>query len=241
MAKEGENVSLIYEGKLNHGELFHVHQLAMNDISEILRLQNDVYEKIANKSQLAKLTEDEYKYILTGNGLMLGAYVNNELIAIRALLVPEEDDPEHLGKDVGLTDEQLSEVIYQEISFVNPDFQGNRLQQTLATLIMDELAKRPHNYRYVCCTVAPFNIPSLIDKFRQGMYVKALKLKYDDQLRYIFLKDLKQDLLSDHIEEKQDVPIDSIDKQQTLLASGWVGTTLKRNGHSYAITYVKNK
>lgn len=234
-------MSFIYEGRLNHGELFHVHQLTMKDISDILRLQNEVYEKIANKSQLAQLTEDEYQYILTGNGLMLGTYVNDELIAIRALLVPAEDDPEHLGIDVGLMDKQLSEVIYQEISFVNPDFQGNRLQQTLATLIMEQLAKQSHNYRYVCCTVAPFNIPSLIDKFRQDMYVKALKPKYDNQLRYIFLKDLQQDFPNETIKEQQDVPTDAIEQQQTLLAAGWVGIALKSDGETSTITYVKSK
>ena len=30
---------------------------------------------------------------------------------------------------------------------------------------MDELQKENGKYDYVCCTVAPFNIPSLKDKF----------------------------------------------------------------------------
>src|SRR5690625_8036545 len=110
---------------------------------------------------------------------MLGVFVKNELIAIRALLVPKIDDPEHLGLDVGLSKEQLAEVIYQEISFVHLDYQVNRLQLTLAKLIMEQLEKDKHKYRYVGCTVAAFNLPSLIDEFKRRMYVRDLTLKYE--------------------------------------------------------------
>ena len=229
----------IYKGRLNNGDDFHVRPLTIKDISKIFRLQSDVYKKITNKAQLAQLTKDEFEYILTGKGLMLGVFVENELIAIRALLVPKIDDPEHLGLDVGLSKEQLAEVIYQEISFVHLDYQGNRLQQTLAKLIMEQLEKENHKYRYVCCTVAPFNLPSLIDKFKQGMYVKALTLKYADQLRYVFLKDLQAPLPIESVKEKRDVPMELIEQQQQLLANGWVGMSLKRNDNSYVVTYVK--
>ena len=49
------------------------------------------------------------------------------------------------------------------------------MQKILATVIMDELQKEDSQYNYVCCTVAPFNIPSLKDKFAQGMEIAALK------------------------------------------------------------------
>ena len=50
---------------------------------------------------------------------------------------------------------------------------------------MDELQKEDSKYDYVCCTVAPFNIPSLKDKFAQGMAIAALKEKYGGSLRYV--------------------------------------------------------
>src|SRR5699024_337409 len=110
---------MIFEGRLKQGDIFQVSQLAMEDIDQILQLQNEVYDALESKAQLARLTKEEYEYILSGKGLVLGVFIKKELIAIRALLVPEIDDPEHLGLDVGLSREQLLEVIYQEISFVH--------------------------------------------------------------------------------------------------------------------------
>ena len=38
---------------------------------------------------------------------------------------------------------------------------------------MDELQKKTANMITYLCTVAPFNIPSLKDKFAQGMAIRA--------------------------------------------------------------------
>ena len=40
---------------------------------------------------------------------------------------------------------------------------------------MERLKK--DDYKYVCATVAPFNIPSLKDKFAQQMEIAAMKWK----------------------------------------------------------------
>ena len=49
---------------------------------------------------------------------------------------------------------------------------------------MDELQKKMENTT-MFRTVAPFNIPSLKDKFAQGMEVAALKEKYSGSMRYV--------------------------------------------------------
>ena len=79
-------------------------------------------------------------------------------------------------------------VLYSEISNVDPDFQGNGLQVLLGKVLMKEVD--PQRFRYICTTVAPFNIASLKDKFAHGMQIVALKVKYGDLLRYILMKDL---------------------------------------------------
>src|SRR5690606_19568348 len=131
-------------------------KLSENHLHEILSLQEIVYDELKNKEILQKLTEDEFRYIVEGNGLAIGAFVGETLIGVRALLVPPIDE-EHLGLAVGLKKEELEKVIYQEISFIHPSYRGNRLQQLLAKLIMETLNESDHSYRYVCCTVAPFN------------------------------------------------------------------------------------
>lgn len=169
-----------------------VKKLSLEHLQDIIAVQQKVMDQIDNESTLQPLTEGEYAYILKGNGLIIGAFVFDELIALRALLVPKIDE-EHLGLDIGLNEQDLSQVIYQEISMVLPKYRGNRIQQTLAKIMMAELMKDNHLFRYICCTVAPFNIPSLKDKFSQGMVIKGLKEKYGNKLRYIFVKDLLEE------------------------------------------------
>ena len=133
------------------------------------------------------------------------------------MLVPPIDE-EHLGWDIGLSESELPKVIYQEISNVLPAFRGNQLQKILASLIMQELAKKNHSYRYVCCTVAPFNIPSLKDKFSQGMRIAALKEKYGGSLRYIFVKDLEE-IGEPEYKETIFIPMKEFSAQQSKLTA----------------------
>ncbi|OSX53806.1 N-acetyltransferase [Anoxybacillus ayderensis] len=215
-------------------ESFFVSRLYTEHLSDILSLQQFVVDQLEQKDILQPLTEEEYAYILQGNGLMLGAFTNNQLIAFRALLFPSIDE-EHLGLDIGLSKEELKDVIYQEISIVHPKARGNGLQQTLATFIMDELERTNKPYKYICCTVAPFNIPSLKDKFAQGMEIAALKQKYGHRLRYIFVKTRSKINRTWH--EHVSLRMDDIPGQQTLLANGWRGIALEQRNHEYWILF----
>ena len=89
---------------------------------------------------------------MADGGKIVGVFADERLVAFRALLVPGADE-EHLGSDVGLDLTELGSVIYQEISTVSPRYRGYRLKKMMA------------DYRYVCGTVAPFNIACLKDKF----------------------------------------------------------------------------
>ena len=167
-------MTVLYEGTLKqNNESFHVTLLSLEHIEQILSLQNIVVEALEDKSRLQPLSQEEFQYILEGNGMMIGAFIENELIAFRALLVPPIDD-EHLGLDIGLPESELHRVIYQEISNVHPNCRGNGMQN-ISKRHHGRIAKEDSKYDYVCCTVAPFNIPSLKDKFAQGMAIAALK------------------------------------------------------------------
>jgi hypothetical protein len=216
----------LFEGVLEKtDELYTVRMMGREHLRQILDLQETVVEELNDKSSLQPLSQEEFIYILEGNGLMIGAFTGSGLIAFRALLIPPMDD-EHLGLDIGLATEELSQVIYQEISMVHPVYRGNRLQQTLAHLIMDEVKNLDQTFTYVACTVAPFNIPSMKDKFKQGMQIAALKHKYDHQLRYIFVKRLdgKGEREMYNMEK---VPMADVLKQQELLRAGWRGISLE--------------
>lgn len=218
-------MKLLHEGTITNQVLhkklpFSMKRLYLEDLPVIEQVQAKVIESLPEKGSLQALTTEEFLFILNERGLLVGAFVENELIGFRALLIPEIDE-EHLGWDIGLPLEQLRKVIYQEISVVLPEYRGNRLQQKLAEVIMKELPTLDEEFRYVCCTVAPMNIPSLKDKFTQVMHIAALKEKYAGLKRYILVKDLKNPIV--HYGDYITVKLDDLEKQKQLLNDGYVG------------------
>ncbi|HFK1765573.1 benzoate transporter [Bacillus wiedmannii] len=229
-------MTVLYKGSLKqNNEPFHVTLLSLEHIDQILSLQNVVVEALEDKSRLQPLSLEEFQYILEGNGMMIGAFIENELIAFRALLVPPIDD-EHLGLDIGIAESELHRVIYQEISNVHPNSRGNGMQKILATVIMDELQKEDSKYDYVCCTVAPFNIPSLKDKFAQGMEIAALKEKYGGSMRYVFVKELRGDKVSDWT-EIENVLMSDAGGQQALISEGYRGYEMEKIDGDFVVKF----
>ncbi|HHK5558653.1 GNAT family N-acetyltransferase [Bacillus cereus] len=229
-------MTVLYEGTLKqNNESFHVTLLSLEHIEQILSLQNIVVEALEDKSRLQPLSQEEFQYILEGNGMMIGAFIQNELIAFRALLVPPIDE-EHLGLDIGIAESELHRVIYQEISNVHPNCRGNGMQKILATVIMDELQNEDSKYDYVCCTVAPFNIPSLKDKFAQGMAIAALKEKYGGNLRYVFVKELRRDKENDWT-DVQSILMSDASGQQALLSEGYLGYEMEKTADTFIVKF----
>ncbi|KYC84243.1 hypothetical protein B4102_0974 [Heyndrickxia sporothermodurans] len=234
---EGLVVKIIYEGTLKHGQIpYKVSRLTSSHIEQILLLQNLVVASLEDKESLQPLTQQEFEYILDGKGLMVGAFVIEQLIAFRALLIPVIDS-EHLGYDIRLAEEELSSVVYQEISIVHPQYRGNHLQQILAKIIMNELSKLNGKYSYICCTVAPFNIPSLKDKFSQGMEIASLKEKYGGRLRYVFVKKLVDE--NKAWTKKVTLNMNDTASQQKLLSQGWRGIRMEKRDNGIWVEFGK--
>lgn len=224
----------IYEGFL--GDIaYQVVHLKEEHLNDIMKLQQKVYDALPNKSILQPLTEEELLFILNGQGKMIGAYVGEELIAFRALLLPEIDE-EHLGYDIGLKEEeQLKRVLYQEISNVDPDYRGFGLQKTLAKVIMSLVDQT--KFDYVCATVMPYNIASLKDKFAQGMYIASLKYKYGGKLRYTFAIHLRK---SEQLEGTSVFKsMGDTEGQQSLLQQGYIGIAMKQEDDDWLVEYKK--
>lgn len=226
-------MDMIYEGMLGETPFF-ITPLRMEHLSVICGLQQEVYESLPDQSILQPLSIEEFEFILNGNGLMIGAYVGDELIAFRALLNPPIDD-EHLGYDCGIDEKDFHRVLYQEISNVSPRYRGYGLQKILAKVIMNQIDLKC--YDYVCSTVKPYNIPSLKDKFSQGLVIKGLKIKYVDKLRYVFYKDLQHELPA--FKEKRVVPMGDIWGQQLLLKDGYIGTAMYEEQNDWFVVYEK--
>ena len=213
--------------------MFTYRKLTEADLSSIQAVQADVCAALENPAILQPLSDEELLNILSGNGVMIGVFASEQLIAFRALLKPQINEDEHLGADVGAKD--FSRILYQEISNVHPGFRGHGLQKLMARWIMDEVDLA--HYDWICATVMPYNIASLKDKFAQDMYVYALKWKYGGKLRYVFGKDLNgnREFTSDSIH----VSMGDTEKQQQLLADGFVGVTMEQVDGDWFVEYRK--
>ena len=207
--------AMIAEGKLRTSDVpFEVRVLEESDIAEMLSLQEAVRLAVENPDSLETLSTDEFQYILSGNGYMIGAYVENEMIAFRAMLVPSLNDKEHLGIDAGIPEDKLHRVIYSEITVVHPDFRGNGLQTYMGRIVFDQVDAQ--RYSYIAATVAPFNIPSLKDKLSLGMEMVALGEKYNGKLRYVLFKELESETKQPASETKR-VYMGAMEAQQNLM------------------------
>lgn len=221
---------------LRNGQEVTIRELALSDLGAIMKLQEKVIASLADVSFLQPLSKDEFLFILAGNGSMIGAFHNDLLIAFRAMLEPEIDE-EHLGLDAGLEESELPRVLYSEVSNVDPDFRGNGLQQILGKILVENVDVSRH--RYICTTVAPFNIASLKDKFALGMHIISLKNKYGDLLRYTMLKDLS--MKSSTGNDTVLVDMSDSTRQQSLLNEGWVGINMKQENGLWKVEFRSEK
>ena len=213
--------------------MFTYRKLTEADLSIIQAVQEDVCAALENPAILQPLSDEELLNILHDNGVMIGIFTSERLIAFRALLKPQVDEDEHLGADVGAKD--FARVLYQEISNVHPDYRGHGLQKLMARWIMDEIDLA--HFDWICATVMPYNIASLKDKFTQGMYVYALKLKYGGKLRYVFGKDLHS--TREFTSASIHVSMGDTEKQQQLLADGFVGVAMEPFNDDWLVEYRK--
>ena len=221
---------------LKDGKEITVERLTVDQVDEILELQQTVIDALTSKSILEPLSKDEFLFMLIGRGFMVGAYYNEKLIGFRAMLEPELDE-EHLGKDAGLPRSEWPFVLYSEITNVNPEFRGNNLQVLLGKILMAEVDKK--RFRYICATVAPFNIASLKDKFAHGLNIVSLKVKYGDLLRYILMKDLSGLLKESGSLESRYILMANTEEQQQLLQSGWIGTGIEKTNEEWVVRFEK--
>ncbi|WP_246569588.1 GNAT family N-acetyltransferase [Lentibacillus saliphilus] len=230
--------SMTAEGQLKTtGAAFKVRQLELDDLEAILTLQDAVKQTLDNPKQLQPLTSQEAHHMLSGHGYMVGTFVDDRMIAFRAMLVPPIDDPEHLGTDAGIEKQNLSQVMYSEISVVHPDYRGNRLQTYMGKIVMAHVDR--NRFRYVATTVAPFNIPSLKDKLALGMEIIALKEKYNGKLRYVLFRDFATDDIQKSVTDTKTVAMEETERQQQLLKDGYKGVSIQKVDGTFAVTYQK--
>lgn len=194
-------------------------KLNLNDIGQIMQLQDSVYEFLEQKEVLEKLTEEEFQKCLE-QGYVTGVYADDELIALRMMYIPSLDEEEHLADDVGVSRERS---IYSEISLVNPEHRGQKLQMKMGEYLIEQV-RASGDFDYIFSTVMPVNLASLKDKFKLGFKIMRTRLKYGGKRRHVLYLPLNEE-----VEVKGEVLNVKFDNYDWMMNAGqdYVGDSLQ--------------
>ncbi|KIL49110.1 hypothetical protein [Jeotgalibacillus campisalis] len=234
----------LFQGELTHQPTesvrkFTVRQLDQEDEKLFFDFQDEIAEGLENEETLQPLTKKEVTYILADGGIMIGAFVNANLIGLRALLYPG-DDSENIGHDLELPYQERMKVVHQEISLVHPDYRGNHLQQILAKVLMQQLKYSTDYFTHLCSTVSPLNVPSIKDKFSQGLMIVQMKEKHSGVPRYIFYKHLVNDFPVDSSSYIY-IRLDKTNRHKQFLEKGYIGIWLEQTDFGHWIVFARLK
>ncbi|MCE4957538.1 GNAT family N-acetyltransferase [Macrococcoides caseolyticum] len=193
-----------------------IRRATVNDIDRISEIQQSALAVLKNPEELDPVPVEDLLNEIK-NALMAVALVDGKIAAFRTMHIPEED---YLGPYIGIKDPNREGLIYSDITIVDPEFRGMSLQRKLGQWLFDDVEKK---YKVIMATVHPNNLPSLKDKFHLGMSIVAMDYLYGGKLRFVFMKDLKQDAVF-HTHQK--VHHLDIEKISMLLEAGDIGYQL---------------
>ncbi|GLC81838.1 GNAT family N-acetyltransferase [Lacrimispora brassicae] len=149
-----------------------------------------VWQQIERKDWfVADDSEYTCRILKEGNGIGYKAFEKDSgaLAGVFIAALPGKRE-ENLGRDMGLSEEELGKVAHMESVAIFPEYRGNGLQYRLMKTAEEEL--RRLGCRYLMCTVHPENRFSRDNMIRQGYQVVLTKEKYGGYLRDILLKEL---------------------------------------------------
>lgn len=237
-------MEVIYQGWIKHRptlERYHVQMtfVEQGDISSLIALQRIVVAHLKNKTSYYPLTKEEFEMALTPHfGLVLGAFVQKELIGFRVIMFPNSL-AHNLGSKLSLAAEELNQVVHLEAVCIHPDFQGNGLQRIMTRLVLERLI-RTGAARHVLLTVSPDNLASIKNTFANQLYIARLRYMYGRRLRYIFYQDLGQPIRLD-VERSLTVPYADLEQQMAAFERGYYGYQLAQRENDLYLMLAKRK
>lgn len=169
---------------------FLIKRAALEDHQALAGVIESVWQQIERKDWF--VADDPgytYRTLQEGNGIGYKALLKDSgtLAGVFIVALPGRRE-ENLGRDIGLSEEELGKAAHMESAAILPEYRGNGLQYSMMQAAEEELRKM--GYRYLMCTVHPENVYSKNNVIRQGYEVVLTKEKYGGYLRDILLKKL---------------------------------------------------
>jgi ribosomal protein S18 acetylase RimI-like enzyme len=204
-------------------------------LTDIIELQDIISHSLADKEIFRTQSADYFINHLQTKNSIIGTFTEDGLVAYSVLYFPG-DREDNFGIDISLHRDDLDKVVHMASVAVHPAYRGNSLQRIMQGIHLE--VAEGMGYEHACCMVSPKNPPSLMNIFSHGLIIKALKLKFDQRLRYIMHKHLKNpDIICP---EEFRINSSDVDCQIGLLNRGYIGFRMIELPECFAISYGRN-
>jgi GNAT superfamily N-acetyltransferase len=198
---------------------YRLRPLGETDLAAVHALHDLAHELVEQPGQIARETPEFFREHIAAAGRMYGIDVDGRLIGYCVLGLPHGRDY-NFGLDVGLPDARLDHVAHLDGAVVHPDWQGLGLQRAMVAWRIERA--QAFGREVVISTAAPRNHRSWHTLMLNQLRAVALRRKFGGHWRYLLLRDLVFPITLDEA-RGETCAVDDIERQQALLAAGWVG------------------
>lgn len=207
---------------------FEMRFLGKEDLPRIMALQEIVVQRLSRKDLLQALSREFMEFHIGAKGCIVGAFIQEELIAFCSAYFPDVDDREwNLGYDLGLEDpDELRTVANLQMICIHPDYRGYGLGLRMSATVIG-IIRRLNRYRHLCATASPYNYWSLNILLNRGFGIRSIKLKYGGKLRCIAYQNLARPDAFPKTPDAIAVRLTDIARQEELLKQGYIGVHIQ--------------
>ena len=213
-----------------------IRMLDKNDLRAIMELQDNVLAKIEKREFCVPIPAKEMQLMFGDKGESVGLFCEDKLYAACSLLF-DIDYENNMAREVDFSNEELSLVAQLELSLVDFDLRGHKLQQKLAEILAQRAEKRKQS-RYLFTTVSPYNYASIRTVTSMGLYIAKLCKMYYDWDRYVVYKDFLKPIKLDTANPVS-IPSTWLAEQKQLLNDGYRGFSQYQVKNDIMIMFAK--
>jgi len=166
---------------------FELKRCGEDAINDVLRIQEEAFEALDRPELLRRNTREMLESCLREPHYTIGAYCGGVLAGF-AMLYDAGNSEENLGRDIGIPEEELDDVINLKLIIVSPKYRGNGLQRRM-TAELEKIAVE-RKKKYICATVSPDNSFSRNNIEGMGYVLHSQKTKYGGVKRNLYYKEI---------------------------------------------------
>ena len=157
------------------------------DIEPFVCFLDDVKRGMNHRSWLYLDPPEVVREMVSDRTMEFWLALDEEYIAaVFSVLYPGLDGYNY-GYDLGLSEQELRQVIHMDTAAVHPDYRGHGLQARMVNLAESALSGK--GKKILLCTVHPDNRYSLNNMLSQGYEIQMCIHKYGSE-RYILRKNI---------------------------------------------------